>query len=94
MGINYNNQEPGETNYNEGHNDQHATASAQIHFPPGGQYDHSTLSSTGNSNSPTSETSDKLHHRNNILTMTISPLRKYPIIPRKGTEPHVNKSQY
>ena len=34
MDLNYNAQEPGETNDNEVHYDQHATAPAQIHVAP------------------------------------------------------------
>ena len=46
-GLNYNDQEPVETNENEVHDDQHATAPAQIHSAPGIQYYNSTFFSTG-----------------------------------------------
>ena len=42
VGLNNNVQEPGETNKNVVHNDQHATAPAQIYFTHGSLNDHST----------------------------------------------------
>ena len=47
MCLNYNHLETGETNYNGVHDDQHATAPAQIHSAPGIQYYNSTFFSTG-----------------------------------------------
>ena len=49
VGLNKNSQEPGETNTNEVHNNQHGAATSKIHILPGNQDDQSTLTPTGNS---------------------------------------------
>ena len=36
----------------------------------------------------------KGYPRNNMVKITSSPLQKYSIYPREGTEPHINKSHY
>ena len=63
-------------------------------FSPGSQYYHSTLSSTGHSKAFTRQKPYREHLMNNIVKITSSTLRKYLIIPIKGTEPHVTKTQY
>ena len=100
MGINENSKQPGETNYNEVHNYQHATVPDQVQFSPGGPNDHSALStrtsgySTGNSKSSTSVTPYKGSTKNNIITVTSSPWVKDDIYPRDGTEPRGTKTHY
>ena len=49
MGLNNNDQVPGERNENELQDDKNATTPAQIHFAPRSKYDHLMLPSTGNS---------------------------------------------
>ena len=80
MGLNENNKEKGETNENEAHDDQHATALDQIQFSPGSPSDHSMLSknsrsSASNPKSSESVTPYKGNNRNNIAAMEIYPLQ-------------------
>ena len=52
------------------------------------------MSLIGHSKSSASVTPDKVNPMKNMVTLTISPLWKYPILPRKGTEYHVPKPHY
>ena len=54
MGLKKPPQEPGETNENEVHNNQHGTKPEQIHTLPENQDDQSTLTSKGSSKLSTS----------------------------------------
>ena len=84
------------TNKNEVHNDQHATAPAQIYLTPGSLNHHSSLATSTSrySTSNCKESSSVTHPRKNKVTITSYPLRKGSIFPREGAEPHVTKHQY
>ena len=76
MSINNNAQEPGKTNTNEVHNDQHEYASVQIGILPEQQDDQSSL--TVHFKSSASMTLDKGYRGDKLVTFTSSSLRKYP----------------
>ena len=52
------------------------------------------MSSTSNSKSSESVTSDKGYNRKIIVTIECSPMEKYPIYQREGTETHGDKPHY
>ena len=89
MYQNYNAKNPGETNKNLVAGDHLATAPEKNIFTPGNTNDPSNFSrtsrsSTIHSKSSTSVTPYKGYPGNNIVTMTSSPLQKYPIYTKKG----------